>query len=532
MKNKFFKSVVIAGIISAFLTSCLKDLDREPFYGLNTTVVYSDPANYIHVLAKLYSGFAVTGNDGPDGDPDLDPVAIIDEGFSQYTRVLFNLQELPTDAAVCGWNDPGIPELHQMSWSSANQWVKGMYYRIYFIIPMCNEFIRESSDSKMSERGFSDGDQATIRGYRAEARYLRALAYYHALDLFGNVPFVDENALPGASIPEQIQRADLFNWIESELMDLESILVDPGTNEYARVDKACAWFLLARMYLNAEIYTGSARYSDCITYCDKIINAGYTLEPDYTHLFLTDNNNSNEIIFPICFDGLQTQTWGGTTFLVHAPIGGAMKPADFGVASGWGGYRTTSKFVEQFPDTNDHRYLFFTDGQNLSVNDTVNGEIRLSSTFTDGYGIAKWKNLSSSGVAGSDQTGNQVDTDIPFFRLADVYLMYAEANLRGGGGDGGQALNYVNMVRARSLAGDVSAIDLDFILSERARELQWEAIRRTDLIRYGYFTGGNYLWPWKGNVEHGTGVSEHLNLYPIPNSDIVANPNLVQNFGY
>lgn len=537
MKSNLFKSLIILGMISVSLTSCLNDLNREPFYGLNTSVVYEDPANYIHVLAKCYSGFAVSGNQGPSGKPDLDPVAIIDEGFSQYTRVLFNLQELPTDAAVCGWNDPGIPELHEMSWSSANQWVKGMYYRIYFNIPICNEFIRESSDGKMSDRGFSQEDQARIRDYRYEARFVRALSYYHAMDLYGNVPFVDENALPGASLPKQISRADLFAWLETELKDLENNLPDARTNEYGRADKACAWFLLAKMYLNAGVYTGTPRWADAAAYAKKVIDAGYTLEPDYTHLFMTDNNNSNEVIFPVCFDGINTQTWGGTTFLVHGPVGGSMKPSDFGIASGWGGYRTTSAFVSLFADTNDSRYLFYTDGQDLSVNDTVYGAVVLSKTFTDGWGIAKWKNLSSTGVPGSDPTGTQVDTDIPLFRLADAYLMYAEAVARdGAAGDAGLALQYLNDVRARAYHGDHShdyaSLDLENIFKERSMEFQWEAQRRTDLIRWGRFTSGSYLWPWKGNVENGTAVDDHLNIYPLPISDLIANPNLVQNPGY
>src|SRR5262245_2996265 len=141
MKSSFYKPLLLLSLVTLFLTSCLKDLDRSPFYGLNTESVYDDPANYIHVLAKLYSGLATTGNQGPSGKPDL---SYIDEGFSQYTRVLFNLEELPTDEAVCGWNDPGIPELHEMSWQSDNYWVSGMYYRIYYQIPLCNEFIRES----------------------------------------------------------------------------------------------------------------------------------------------------------------------------------------------------------------------------------------------------------------------------------------------------------------------------------------------------------------------------------------------------
>jgi hypothetical protein len=224
-----------------------------------------------------------------------------------------------------------------------------------------------------------------------------------------------------------------------------------------------------------------------------------------------------------------------------------MNPVDFGVAAGggWAGYRSTSAFASFFGvdannpkgDTLDSRNLFYTKGQNLSVNDTVSGVVRLSANFTDGYPIAKWKNISSTGVPGSDPTGTQVDTDIPFFRYADVLLMYAEATVRGGSGDMGLAIQYVNQVRERAYHGDashnVSSIDLDVIFSERSREFEWEAQRRTDLIRFdNKFTGGNYLWPWKGNVENGTAMPDYLNLYPLPSSDVVANPNLIQNTGY
>lgn len=528
MKNIFFKSFILLSVITITFSSCLKDLDRSPFYGLNTASVYEDPANYIHVLAKLYSGLSTTGNQGPAGKPDLNPT-VIDEGFSQYIRVLFNLEELPTDAAVCGWNDPGIPELHQMKWSADNYWVAGMYYRIYFQIPLCNEFIRESADGKMSDRGFSDGDQATIRIYRAEARFLRALSYYHAMDLFGNVPFIDENQAPGAFFPEQKSRADLFTWIESELKAIEPDLMAARTNEYGRADQAGAQFLLAKLYLNAQVYTGTPRYTDCITYCNKVISSGYTLQPKYADLFKADNNLSPEIIFPVTFDGVNTQTWGGTTFLVHCPVGGTMVPADFGIAGGWSGYRATSAYVNQFTDTLDGRNMFYKSGQNLNITSI--------STFTDGYPIAKWKNVTSTGQAGSDPGKTQVDTDFPMFRLADAYLMYAEAVIRGGGGDMGTATGYVNALRERAYgnaSGDVTSGDLtpDFILSERAKELEWECQRRTDLIRFGKFTGGSYIWPWKGGVEAGTSVSDNLNLYPIPSSDIIANPHLVQNPGY
>ncbi len=542
MKSNQTSAYTWVGVLMmvSVLSACLNDLDRKPFYGLNSATLYDTAKNYIHVLAKIYAGFATTGNAGPAGAPDISG---IDEGFSGYIRVYWNLQELPTDEAICAWNDPGIPELHNMSWSSENSFTKAMYYRIFFTIPLCNEFIRESADEKLEARGFSEADKALIRGYRAEARCIRALVYYHALDLFGNVPFVTEQDLPGAGLPKQIFRPELFRYVESELKEIESLLPDPRQNEYGRVDKATVWMTLAKLYLNAEVYTNEARYTDCITYCNKVIQSGvYSLEPIYTNLFKADNHKSAEIIFPITFDGLYTQTYGGTTFLVHAPVGGSMNPADFGINGGWAGYRTTSDTVPGFGfaakfgstasnpkgDTLDGRNTLYTKGQSMVINSV--------SKFTDGLGITKWKNVTSDGVPGKDATGNFVDTDFPLYRLADAYLMYAEAVLRGGaGGDLGTAIQYVNLLRERAYGNsmhNVTSIDLNFLLDERGRELYWEAHRRTDLIRYGLFTSGDYLWPWKGGVKSGVAVSDHLKLFPLAAPDVIANPNLVQNPGY
>ena len=524
MKNRFSKPIIIAVII-LFSASCHKDLDQAPKYGLNSEAVYNDPANYINVLAKIYAGLAVTGIDGPAGNADIQG---IDEGFSAYVRVLFNLQELPTDEAVCGWNDPGIPEMNKMQWSPDNSFVKAMYARIFYQITICNEFIREASDLKMDERGFSESDKQTIRTYRNEARFLRALSYYHAIDLFGNVPFVTEEDKVGAYLPERITRAELFNYVESELKDLESKLGNAGTAPYGRADQGAVNFLLAKLYLNAEVYTGNSRWSDCALYSSKVINSGaYTLDDNYQDLFLADNNTSSEIIFPVCFDGLFTKTYGGTTFLVHAAVGGSMTPSSYGISGGWQGLRTTRPFVETFTDSSlDARYLFYKNGQSLNITQL--------GTFTQGYGLPKYKNIKSTGQPGSNVSGGFVDIDYPMFRLADAYLMYAEAALRGGGSVS-QGLTYVNQLRQRAYGNssfDFTSITLDDILSERGKELQWECTRRTDLIRFGKFTGGSYLWPFKGGDVNGVATSAHLNLYPIPTNDLVLNPNLIQNTGY
>lgn len=505
--------------------SCTKNLNQSPAYGLNSEVVYSDPNNYINVLSKLYSGLSMTGLQGPAGQADI---AGIDEGFSAYVRVLWNLQELPTDEAVCGWNDPGIPSLNKMQWNADDGWVKGMYYRIYYQITLCNEFIYQSRDERLDERGFSDSDKEMIRMYRNEARFLRSLSYFHAMDLFGNVPFVTEEDRVGAFQPQRIERTDLFNYVESELIDLSNVLSAAGTVNYGRATREAAKTLLAKIYLNAEVYSGTDRYDDCRNYCEQVINSGvFQLDMDYQHLFLADNQNSSEVIFPVVYDGLYAQTWGGTTYLVCGALGGSMNAADYGVNGKWGGLRSTSAFVNKFPDTTeDSRFLFYRDGQEL--------EITNLGTFTQGYAYPKYKNVTSVGDVGSNNgTSAHVDIDFPMFRLADVYLMLAESAYRNG--DQGTALNFINMLRERAYGNsnnNMSSMSLDDILDERSRELAWEGSRRTDLIRFGKFTSGDYVWPFKGGDVSGIATSSHLELYPIPTSDLILNPNLTQNPGY
>ncbi len=522
---------MLAGVLTLSATACVNDLDLQPKNEITSASVYEDFANYKNVLAKLYGGYSLTGQQGPDGKGD---VAGIDEGASSYIRTYWQLQELPTDEAVLAWvNDPGVSGLNLMTWTASNALTRAMYYRIYYQITLANEFIRETSDSRLSDRGITGQDADLAREYRAEARFLRALTYWHALDLFGNVPFVTEETGIGTFSPEQIDRASLFEYIEAELLEVEGNMMAPGQNEYGRIDQLGAWTLLTKLYLNAEVYTGTARYNDAITYAKRVIDTGLQLEPEYAQLFMADNNTAQGIIFPIAFDGLNTQSYGGTNFIIHAAIGGTMTAADFGVNGGWGGLRTTSALVNNFPTplgVADDRAMFYTDGQSLEITEL--------STFAQGYAVTKYSNLTSTGEAGSDPSLTFVDTDFPLFRLADVYLMYAEAVLRGGaGGDMATALDLVNQLRFRAYgdnSGNISAaqLTLDFILAERARELYWEGHRRTDLVRYGLFTGSEYLWPWKGGAINGQAVEECRNIYPLAADDVTANPNLDQNECY
>lgn len=490
--------------------------------------IFQEEGAYFSYLAKLYAGLNVTGQQGPAGNGDIGG---IDEGFSQYIRLWWQMQELPTDAAVIAFEDGAVQELNQGTWTAANGFSEAMYGRIFFQVAQANEFLRESSDDLLQERGVSQQVIDDMPQWRAEARFLRALSYWHGIDLFGNIPVVDESFPRGSAPPPQSSRAEVFDFIETELLAITNdenaeVLPDAGQGEYGRADKAAAWMVLAKLYLNAEVYLGEGndRSQEVVDLTERIIDAGYTLEPDYQHLFLADNHTADGIIFTIPHDGQSTQHYGGTQFLTHAAVGGSMAPADYGIDTGYQGLRTTSKAFNQF-SSGDNRGIFYTDGQSLEV-DTL-------TVFTRGYAVPKWQNVTSNGDPGSNLTFP--DTDYPMFRLADAYLMYAEAIVVGGASPGAyDPVTLINELRDRAGVPDISEADLtaDFILQERGRELFWEAMRRTDLIRFERFTGTDYLWEFKGGTQEGGNLEEFRQLYPLPANELSANPNLQQNQGY
>jgi len=626
------KKLALILSISFGIVSCHDDLDQVPTDPDSFTEenVFINAEEAKGALAKLYSSLALTGQNGPAGQPDI---ADIDEGFSQFTRMLFNLNELTTDHAVVGWGDPGLPDLHGMYWSSSNDFTEAMYNRLAQEVSFCNSFISNAAN-------LSD---AVVPTFVAEARFLRAFAYFNLMDLYSKVPLTTEIS---TDLPQQSSRTELFNFVETELLAIIDNLLPSGSNEYGRVDQVAAWALLSKLYLNAEVWTGTSRYEDCVNYSNEVINSTYNINTNdangngtaYDELFLADNDTNgaqNEFIFTANFDGLNSQTYGGTTFLVHAAIGGSMPANEFGVNGGWGGLRTTKNLVNKFPpvdivalnnslggtlsdwglvgdatengwngpdmemyetsngvyelfvdllegqmkfrfnedwgqnygdngadgvlnsgganivipgdgayhivlDLNTNKYtidevlsdkraMFYSDGQNLEIEDIP--------SFSDGYAVTKFKNIDSNGNQGVDSSGNFVDTDLALIRLAEIYLNHAEAILRGGGGDLNLATSNINELIERGYGNSdynitSSELTLDFILNERSRELYWEGQRRTDLVRYGYFTTGNYLWPFKANQPEGTSTDAFRNVFPIPSSSISANPNLNQNDGY
>jgi hypothetical protein len=514
-----------AGALLLITVAGCTDLTVEPKSTVTEANIFTDVASYRAFIAKVYAGLGVSGQEGPSGRPDLDPS--FDEGFSQYLRLYWSAQELPTDEAIIGWNDTGLPELNTQTWSVTNGFLVTMYYRIYFQVGMANEFLRQTTDEKLAERGHTGTAlKAEIATYRAEARFLRALSYWHGLDLFGNIPLVTEADPLGSTPPQQATRQELYDYVISELNDIQSALPAPGAASYGRATAPAVSMLLAKLYLNAGVYTGSPNYAAALAAAQAVIAGPYTLDNSYREIFLADNHTSPEIVFAIPQDGLKTRTWGGTTFLVHAACGESMNPALYGIDGCWWGLRLKPP-----------AYTRYGAGDNRTASFVINSSVEITTIGDFKYGVAapKFQNVTSAGAPGSHAT--HPDTDFPLFRLSDAYLIYAEAVLRGGGGSQAQALAYVNALRQRAYgntSGNITAgqLTLDFILDERGRELLWEAHRRTDLIRFGRFTGGSFLWAWKGGAQAGTSTGAHLDLFPLPANELVANPNLTQNPGY
>ncbi|GAB3351644.1 RagB/SusD family nutrient uptake outer membrane protein [Arachidicoccus ginsenosidivorans] len=510
---------VLTGCLLTGLFSCTKDLDKQPTNGVTTAIQYETVAGYKQSLATIYGSLVYT------------PTSTGSNGF---LRDYWNMQEYPTDEAVSTWNDDGnVAIYHQLSWSADLPAVAMVYTDMMNTITLANSFIIESADTKIEARGFDQAAADSVKEFRAEARFMRAYAYSVLMDTYGNPPFATDTTLAAGATPKQIDRKDLFNFIESELMDIAGKLPTPGTNEWGRADQGADWALLSRIYLNAKVYTGTARYTDAITYCNKIIESGqYALMSHYSWLFMGDNSQGNkEFILPIVYQNNNEVNWGGTNWLVLGPAG--VTELINGLSGSWNEFRFTQSIPKLFPSfdtTIDKRALFYTEGQTLEATTITNQ--------TNGFSSYKFRNINRDGsaITQNNTFGNIADIDFPIFRLPEIYLTYAESVLRGGsGGNVTTALGYINQLRGRAYANDPSskegnitaaALTTDFVLDEKAREMYWEAQRRTDLIRYDRLTTDTYLWDWKGGSLAGNAVSSKYNLFPIPTADLLANPNL------
>ena len=552
IKNILYTMMMGTAVLTC-ATSCISDLDQYPQTETTSKDVYTSLANYESVLGKIYAAM-VTSGQGKGGDnKDMESVLNDGSGFD-YMRMFWNLQECGTDEVASTWlTGEQTTGLTYLTWDANDAWVSDMYYRIYYNIALCNEFLRNANAAS-----FTGEDEVKMKEYKAEVRFMRALFYYHALDLYRNIPMVTENDPVGSFIPPRYTPQQTFDYIESELKDCVNDLLPASTCPYGQASQGAAYTLLAKLYLNSEVYTGVAKYAECKEACEQVMNMGYSLESDYSKLFNADNDKrTNEIIFALPVSATHTVSWGSSTYMVCGQLSMSnanQTPGDFGATSGWSEFRLRPEFVDKFEESDiysqgenakgDVRAKFFTNGQSKDVASMTDE--------TTGYLSEKWSNKKDDGTDASNTANDGAETDYPLFRLSDVYLMYAEcvARIKGtswddwnGGTDASDpaviasrkkgAIYWINLVRERAGASDVWSSNfaddnalLQFILDERVRELYHEGYRRTDLIRFGQFTTNKYIWQWKGGTHDGQAVDSKYNIYPIPNTELTANPNL------
>ena len=546
MKTTMKHIAWIAAGASLLFTACIGDLDTLPLNpsdSTSETVYGTNESGYVAGLTKLY--FCFVSNETTD-------LQVSDAGASELTRAFWTVQEVTSDACKCAWeNDAWVRAMNTNTWSDAdNDATYAVYVRTLQGIAYANEYLRQTASDRLSDRGVSSELAAKIQGFRAEARFLRAYFYWMALDVFGEVPFTTENSPFGGGVnPKQASRKDVFDYCITELTELaaDDSAMPAARSNYPRADKGAVLGLLARMYLNAEVYTGTPMWQEAKDACERIFTMGYSLCPNYADLFRGDNGENpdvlNEVIFGVAYDAEQTQSYGGTSYLTLASIAATDVSSTQminGVNNGWGGIRVPYEYVEKYfnvrnadyttgtYDVNDKRgEMFYIKGRSESMEDALY-------VFLNGWSCLKFNNIphdmDNDSFLATAASKAYSDIDFPMIRLGEIYLIYAEAcmNL----GQANTALPKLQELGSRAGVQAPTSITTDFLLEERARELMWEGHRRTDLIRYGKFTSSSFLWTYKGGSFSGQGFDDYMKIFAIPASELAANPELHQNPGY
>ena len=491
------KNIILSALaVSALMfSSCTDDLNTVPLNDTDfvTDKAYTDDINtYMQGLSKLYSGFCAVGQAGPGGSPDI---AVEDGGSSELVRMWWSLNEFSTDEVKCAWKDDSyVREMNFNTWTNATNFAIFVVYNRFMLgATLVNEYLRQTTDDRLSGRGCNDATITQVHQLRDEARFIRAYMYWIGLDMFGNIPFVTEDDPVGAFMPQRKTRTEVYDYVVAELTDLTSStsnLPAIGAATYPRIDKGAVWGLLSRIYLNSEIYTGTAHWSDAMNAARELITSGqYDLATDYDDLFRGDNGRNadvlKEFIFAVDYDATNTQTYGGTRFLCCAAYAsGDLEDVVTGTDGGWGGIRTSVDFVRRFfPDVTGENYtsgaFTCTDkrAKQFYIKDRTSGSISDWTDFMQGWSVFKYLAVPSTDKANPSAFGNRMswsDVDFPLIRYAEVLLNYAEASVRSGSPDA-TAIAAYNSIRTRAGLAAAGTFTLDQLYEERTRELMWKA---------------------------------------------------------
>lgn len=538
MKHRFFALSVLA--LSLSLTSCL---DETPKDQIPETEIY-DSANslYVNAVASLYN-YIGAHEEG--------------EGLQGTCRGIYDYNTLTTDEAIIpirggNWYDGGLWEnMYNHTWTATDTDLYNVWKYLYKVIVLSTKSLEtiEKYKALLTEQQRVD--------YAAEVRAVRAMYYYYAMDMFGRIPILQSATQKTADI-RQSNRSDVFWYVVKELQDVAPLLANEHSNQqgnyYGRVTRPVAWFLLAKLSLNAEVYTDddwtdSSRpdgktimfdiegnkknaWQTCVHYCDLITAAGYTLEADYTKNFAVHNEGSTENIFTIPLDkNLYLNEFHYLFRSRHYAHGGAYSGASENGTCATLHTMAVNGFGTETPDARldmnfytgkvevDGKYVTMDDGTPLEYKPLAVEKNLTASPYLETAG-ARMKKYEVDRTAYSD--GRMPNNDIVLYRYADVLLMKSEAKVRNGeSGD-----EEMNAVRSRVGMPSLSAT-LDNILNERLLELVWEGWRRQDMIRFG-----TYCKQYDIHTPSEADKKGYTTVFPIPEKAHELNPNLKQNPGY
>lgn len=537
--------------------ACTGDLDVPVMNPnqLTSDEFANDPESYLdRCIAEIYQGMATSSNAGA-GESIL-AIPNEDKGAGTFTRTIFFLEEVTTDNySWLQFNDAGLYELVTQNFAPDNMVMYQNYSRLYAEIALCNQFIRTVESGAFN---LPDNLQERAAEYIRQAKTIRSLCYFYAIDLYGDCGYIDETAGVG-STPPQLTRQEAY---DKAVACLEDVSAEWGNSyvepPYGYVGKEVADAMLVKFYLNAKTWgvdKNNDSYQKCWTLAQKIIANhqgeglnGTGLAESYIALFGANNHEyasqgsrANEIIMTIPQDGMQLESYGGSTFYICTVCGsfdGISAVGDCNLNSQWTCMVARQQLSEIWDYDKDVRAsLWKTKKDGFKIDNQI---ISGNSGYGMGYAPIKYTNFAYN-VDGSVDLANSpdgehrafADADWSMIRLAEIYLSAAEANILGGAGNASDALIYVNNIRTRAGLDEWTSADMtaDNILTERNRELYGENDRRTSLVRHGKYAGSAYIWNWKGGVQTGAQTPKHMDIFPIP-SKVISFSGYHQNPGY
>lgn len=504
------KKLILISACIASLVSCT-DLDVIPDSQLTDESAYKEKTEFLNGLSG------------------------VDATLGIWSEIVFKIgissDEMVAPARGADWKGDA-QAVHLHTWTPDNGELSGIYTGISKIIAVSNAYIDVVEKSTFA----NDPDVVLMH---ADARFIRAFAYFLMLDHFGNVPLVTNGTYDAQNPPKQHTREELYRFVESELTDLIDNFL-PAASDYGRWNKYVAKTLLAKLYLNAEVYLGegNAQWQKVAELTSDIMNnSGYVLEDNFKDVFKWDNYTSREIIFPMICESQNTYP-ENISYLFSL---GDLRAKYGSFAQGWQGTAALPSAIYAYDDPNDIRLQAFlygpqvgADGEPIIAQDDkgVSRQLDYTIEFTsadpvnnaDHWDGARGVKYLMDGIGGT-MVERGLNNDMPILRYADVLMMRAEALYRLNPNDA-EALNLVNQVRTRNGHNPVYKLDKltdAALLAERGREFAWEGWRRNDQIRFGTWLDA---WDYKEKSE------EFRKLFPIPQIQMDSNPNLEQNNGY